>query len=165
MATGCGAHHPDSSSHQVNSVTVGDAQSPDDLANPSSAGAKQLVLTVRKQRTIGTYLVAGGRTLYMYPPDHRRAVTCTTDEECEQAWPPLFVRPGAQVRAGDGVRQKLIGSVPGDGGRVVTYNHWPLYSYVGDREPGQVKGQDQGSDWFVIAPDGTPTKTGPLLPG
>jgi predicted lipoprotein with Yx(FWY)xxD motif len=95
----------------------------------------------------------------MYPPDRARRVTCTKADDCVTAWPPLFLGAGRRVIAGPGVQQNLIGSVSGDGGQVVTYNHWPLYYYIGDRSPGALNGQGQGFNWYVIAPDGTPNKT------
>jgi predicted lipoprotein with Yx(FWY)xxD motif len=123
--------------------------------------SKPPVLTVATNSTLGRYLVVGGRSLYMYPPDKQRKVTCTHAYACAQAWPPLFVKPGQRAIAGTGVTQRLIGSLPGDGGRVVTYNHWPLYYYEGDLEAGQIHGQDQSFDWFVISPTGTPIHSGP----
>jgi predicted lipoprotein with Yx(FWY)xxD motif len=130
-------------------------------SNPSSAPA-QVSLDVASHTGVGRFLVSNGRTLYMYPPDRRHAVTCTTADDCQSAWPPLFVKPGTTPKAGPGVDQSLIGVVAGDGGQVVTYNHWPLYYYIGDTKAGEVNGQDQGFNWFVIAPDGVPTKTGPV---
>jgi predicted lipoprotein with Yx(FWY)xxD motif len=121
-------------------------------------------LSVASHAKVGRYLVDAGRTLYMYPPDRQRAVTCTKTEDCDSAWPPLFVTAGQAVQAGSGVDKALIGSMPGDGGRVVTYNGWPLYYYTGDTRPGQINGQDQGFNWFVISPAGRPVRTSPLSP-
>jgi predicted lipoprotein with Yx(FWY)xxD motif len=119
---------------------------------------RDITLTVRSMPGLGSFLVTDGWTLYMYPPDRQREVTCTKVEQCQQAWPPLFVSAGHTVLAGAGVNRKLIGTMAGDGGRVVTYNHWPLYYYIGDRKPDEVNGQDQGFNWFVIAPNGVPNK-------
>jgi predicted lipoprotein with Yx(FWY)xxD motif len=119
---------------------------------------RTITLSVRTVSGLGRILVTDGWTLYMYPPDRQRQVTCTKVEECEQAWPPLYVSAGQVARAGTGVKPGLIGTISGDGGEVVTYNHWPLYYYIGDRKAGQVNGQDQGFNWFVISPDGVPNK-------
>jgi predicted lipoprotein with Yx(FWY)xxD motif len=132
--------------------------------SPHSSGqhgpsATSVTLRLSSTPRLGSFLVADGRTLYMYPPDHQRAVTCTKDDGCEGAWPPLFVPAGQVVHADPGVRRSLIGTMPGDGGRVVTYNHWPLYYYIGDRKPGQINGQGQGFEWYVIAADGMPNRT------
>lgn len=139
----------------------GGGSSPTVLSLPSphhgkTAVPQHVTLEVASKKSLGRFLTAAGRTLYMYPPDRRRRVTCTTVERCEAAWPPLFVAATGTVTAGRGVRKSLIGTDPGDGGRVVTYHGWPLYFYIGDRKPGQANGQGQGDIWFVIAPNGRP---------
>jgi predicted lipoprotein with Yx(FWY)xxD motif len=118
-----------------------------------------ITLSVRSVPGLGPVIVTDGWSLYMYPPDRARRVTCTKADDCVTAWPPLFLGPGHRAIAGPGVEQKLIGSVPGDGGRVVTYNHWPLYYYIGDRAAETLNGQGQGYNWYVMAPDGTPNKS------
>jgi predicted lipoprotein with Yx(FWY)xxD motif len=119
---------------------------------------QNVTLTLRTVPGLGTFLVTHGWTLYLYPPDQQRRVTCTRVEQCETAWPPLFVTSGHKVLAGPGVNPALISTVPGDGGEVVAYNHWPLYYYVGDRQPKQINGQGNGFDWYVVSPDGSPNK-------
>lgn len=57
-------------------------------------------------------------------------------------WPSLKLAAHAVPHAGAGVRPDLLGTAPDPAGcRVVTYNHWPLYTYVGDLTPGQATGQ------------------------
>jgi predicted lipoprotein with Yx(FWY)xxD motif len=126
------------------------------IGSADASPADAVVLHLASAPGIGRYLIANGRALYMYPPDHRRAVTCTAKRACAAAWPPLFIPSGERVRAGAGVSASLIGSVRGDGGTVATYNKWPLYFYIGDRKPGQVSGQGQGFDWYVISAGGIP---------
>jgi predicted lipoprotein with Yx(FWY)xxD motif len=120
---------------------------------------QDVTLSVRSVGTLGPIIETHGWTLYMYPPDRQRKVTCTKVEECQSAWPPLFVTAGHRVVAGPGVKPGLIGTMAGDGGRVVTYNHWPLYYYIGDRKAEELHGQGQGFNWYVIAPDGVPNKS------
>jgi len=123
------------------------------------AANTDVTVTVRTVAGFGPFLVTHGWTLYMYPPDRQRQVTCTAVDDCQEDWPPLFVGAGHTVIAGPGVKQRLLGTMAGDGGRVVTYNHWPLYYYDGDRSAGSVNGQGQGFNWYVIAPNGVPNKT------
>jgi predicted lipoprotein with Yx(FWY)xxD motif len=125
-------------------------------ARPSTD--QNVTLSLRTVPKLGTFLVTHDWTLYMYPPDRQRAVTCTKVEQCQTAWPPLFVTAGHRVVAGPGVSQRLIGTMPGDGGQVVTYNNWPLYYYVGDRNQNVINGQGNGFDWYVVSPSGTPNK-------
>lgn len=114
-------------------------------------------ITTRVVPVAGRILIAGdGRTLYVYTHDRRRSVTCTPADDCARAWPPLLAGRGAGAVAGPGVRKALIGadSSAADGGRVITYNGWPLYFFIGDNGPGQDNGQGQGHDWYVISPSG-----------
>jgi predicted lipoprotein with Yx(FWY)xxD motif len=107
--------------------------------------------------TLGTVLVTNkGFALYTFPPDAARQVTCTGG--CATAWPPLLVHAGETIAAGPGVRPGLLGTAPNPGGgRVVTYDGWPLYTYLGDASPAHAAGQganDDGGYWYVMHPSG-----------
>lgn len=122
-----------------------------------SADHGRLTVEAEKIGALGTVLVTNkGFALYTFPPDGASQVTCTDD--CAFAWPPLKMPEGGRVVAGKGVRADMLGSVPNpDGGRVVTYHGWPLYTYLGDADPGRAKGQSVDADggyWFVIRPTG-----------
>ncbi len=56
------------------------------------------------------------------------------------------------------MRKKLLGRDRDPaGGRVVTYNRWPLYTYVADTKPGEATGQAldaNGGLWYVLSPSG-----------
>ena len=72
---------------------------------------------------------------------------------CARAW-PVYFKPSA-LRAGKGVKQKLIGTVKRKNGRrQVTYNGWPLYYYAQDAAPGDVNGQGLNDVWWVVDPAG-----------
>jgi predicted lipoprotein with Yx(FWY)xxD motif len=60
--------------------------------------------------------------------------------ECASYWPPLLTK--GKPHAGPGVRASLLGTTKRKDGKLeVTYNHHPLYYFVGDRKPGQTTGQ------------------------
>jgi predicted lipoprotein with Yx(FWY)xxD motif len=103
-------------------------------------------------------VTSGGYALYMFQPDDRHAVTCSA--VCAATWPPVKLPSGAALVAGPGVKQSLLGTDPDpSGGRVVTYDGWPLYTYTGDVQPGQATGQAidlNGGDWYVLSPSGAP---------
>jgi predicted lipoprotein with Yx(FWY)xxD motif len=106
---------------------------------------------------VGKVLVdAQGRTLYVFAPDHRHDVTCTG--ACAGTWPPAF--SSGTPAAGAGVTaSKLSTDADPAGGQVVTYNGWPLYTYVADVQAGLATGQAvdlNGGYWYAMAPDGTP---------
>ena len=120
------------------------------------------------EHTIGAFGVAltdsTGRALYMFPPDARQQVTCTGP--CAGTWPPMTIATGATPKAGPGVSQKLLGTLPdpNTGARVTTYNGFPLYRYAGDTTPGTANGQAlflDGGPWYLLNPAGTPLTAGP----
>ena len=125
------------------------------------AGAQHSTSSVavktRKVKGLGVVLVnAKGRTLYTFAKDQRRHVTCTG--QCASFWPPLKWKGAGKPKAGGTAKAKLVGTdMNPSGGRVVTYNKWPLYTYAGDGGAGQANGQaitQSGGKWYVISPAG-----------
>jgi predicted lipoprotein with Yx(FWY)xxD motif len=145
-----------SKSRSTTSTAPAKAAAP--VAHPTpTASGKVVVVKAAKVGSLGTILVnESGRTLYTFAPDNRSKVTCTGG--CAATWPPLVIPAGATVKAEGEVKQSLLGSDPDpEGGRVVTYNGWPLYTFVGDAGPGMASGQGlnlNGGFWYVIAPSG-----------
>jgi predicted lipoprotein with Yx(FWY)xxD motif len=126
------------------------------LASKSSVTKAPTVQT-KKVGKLGVILVnSKGRTLYMFKPDKRTKVTCK--KSCAVIWPPLKIKAGQRPTAGGAAKKSLLGTVKNpSGGRVVTYNRWPLYTYVLDTKPGQAKGQAtnlNGGLWYVLSPSG-----------
>lgn len=98
---------------------------------------------------VGTVLVnAEGYTLYYLTTDEASKVTCTGD--CLANWPPALADQAPS--AGD--LPKDLGTVEGPEGTQLTYDGWPLYTFVGDTAPGQANGQDVGDVWYAMTPDG-----------
>ncbi len=108
---------------------------------------------------LGTVLVNGlGFTLYVFAPDKQSGAS-TCYGQCAKAWPPLVLPTGVtQAPAGAGVQSALLGTTHRTDGTVqVTYNKWPLYTWVIDSAPGDATGQDLnnlGGKWYVINPEG-----------
>ena len=114
-------------------------------------------LSTRQLPGLGAVLVDGrGHTLYTFSPDGAKHVSCL--KSCAEIWPPLKLGESSPPKLSGGARSSLLGSDPDpDGGRVVTYAGWPLYSYVADTSPGQATGQglnSSGGLWYVISPTG-----------
>jgi predicted lipoprotein with Yx(FWY)xxD motif len=101
---------------------------------------------------------SSGRTLYTFMPDKHAKVTCTGT--CAELWPPAKLSGSGKPTASGQVNPALLGSDPDpEGGRVITYAGWPLYTYVSDSAPGLDTGQgleSSGGLWYVIAPSGKP---------
>ena len=88
---------------------------------------------------LGRILVdSHGKTLYLWAHDKSGKSTCYG--KCATYWPPLTTvgRPIAQ----SGARSALLGITHRADGRMqVTYNHHPLYYFVGDKRAGQTAGE------------------------
>jgi predicted lipoprotein with Yx(FWY)xxD motif len=117
-----------------------------------------------KTRTVKGKVVlvnANGRTLYAFMKDQRRRVTCSG--QCARYWPPLRQQGPHKATARGGAKAALIGSDKDPaGGRVVTYAHWPLYTYIADHSAGTASGEGlnlNGGRWYVISPGGKPIKS------
>ena len=133
----------------------------------SSKGGKSsdpVRVSARSVPGLGRILVnSSGRVLYMFVRDKDKKVTCV--HTCAKIWPPLRLPKGAKPVAAGGVKQALLGSDSDPaGGRVVTYNHWPLYLYLGDTKAGVAYGQAlnlNGGLWYVLSPSGALIKHKP----
>ena len=96
---------------------------------------------------------AKGMTLYYYTPDKGTGkVTCTGT--CLQNWPPLLLETGITKPKGDKSVTGILGTIPSpNGGTQVTYNAWPMYTWIKDKAPGDTTGQNVQGKWFVFTPD------------
>lgn len=97
----------------------------------------------------GTVLASGqGMTLYYYTADRPHSGMSSCNGSCASTWPPLT----GTVQAPSGATLPgNIGSITRQGGvHQVTINGYPMYTYVGDKQPGQVTGNGMGGEWHVI---------------
>jgi predicted lipoprotein with Yx(FWY)xxD motif len=118
--------------------------------------AEQEVLRVGHVTGLGSVLVdPSGKTLYEYVPDHQGLSRCTG--RCAVQWPPLLVtRPPTRAQLGPGVDPALVRTDRrADGSLQVTYDGWPLYTYLLDGSPGEAIGQEDDMGlWDAMSPDG-----------
>ena len=133
-------------------------------AGAAAATGSSVVISTKTVPKLGTVLVnSKGITLYVFVPDKQKKVTCVST--CAVVWPPVLLPKGANAVAKGQAQSKLLGSDPDPaGGRVVTYNGWPLYLYVSDTAPGTANGQAlnlNGGLWYVLTPAGKEIKTKP----
>jgi len=132
-------------------VLVGAAHGGTSSATRAPKGA---LVAVRKT-TLGSVLVdARGRTLYVFEKDRKGMSACET--ACVKFWPPIVSR--TTPRAGKGVHTSMLGVTKRqDGRRQGTYAGHPLYTFVGDKNPGQTSGEgltNFGAEWYVLAASG-----------
>ena len=125
------------------------------VATSSAAATRARAGTVATRHTsLGDVLVnAQGRTLYLFEKD--KGMTSACSGACASIWPPLTA---TRAVAGSGLAAaKLTVARQPSGASDVTYAGHPLYTYVGDTKPGDVKGQGLnqfGAGWYVLSPSG-----------
>jgi predicted lipoprotein with Yx(FWY)xxD motif len=124
-----------------------------ETSEPTSVEAAG-TLTIRTSAYGRILFDSRGRALYAFTRDPRRRTVCSG--ACAAAWPPYILR--GRLRAGGSVRRSLLGTTRrADGTRQVTYAGRPLYYYVGDRRPGEVRCQNVrefGGIWLVMRASG-----------
>ena len=102
----------------------------------NASGSKPLVKTAHNAMLGKTILVnRSGLTLYSLSAERRGRFICTT-AFCLSLWKPLVVAPGVKPT---GVSGLTVVKRP-DAKRQVAFRGAPLYRFVQDTKPGQVKG-------------------------
>ncbi|MFI5683487.1 SCO0930 family lipoprotein [Streptomyces sp. NPDC051636] len=112
-------------------------------------------LSVRKDAKLGDIVVdKNGMTVYRFIKDKawpKSVSNCTG--ACLEKWPAV-----AEVDAGDtkGVEKKgLMGFTRSDNGqKQMTVDCWPIYTFSGDKAPGDTNGQGVGGTWYAVSPAG-----------
>ena len=104
---------------------------------------------------IGAVLVdSQGRTVYLFEKDRNGLSMCNS--ACVKFWPRLTSH--GSPHAGKGVHQSLLGLTRARSGvGQVTYAGHPLYTFVGDKRPGQTSGEgldNFGAEWYAVGPNG-----------
>ena len=82
-----------------------------------------------------------GMTLYTFDKDEKDKSNCY--DKCAAAWPPL--KAAADAKAED--EWSVVDRT--DGTKMWAYDGHPLYTYVDDKAPGDIKGDGKGGVWHV----------------
>lgn len=135
VAAACGS----SSKHSVSSA-----------ASASAANSGNPIVVAMDSSRYGVILTTpSGFALYTYTADDPGGPGCTG--ACLKFWPPLLLPAGtSQPVAGPGVTG--LGTFARDGRLQVTFKGLPLYTYVSDKSPGQITGEnvvDAGGKWLL----------------
>jgi predicted lipoprotein with Yx(FWY)xxD motif len=118
---------------------------------PSSASAVAVKIESSKY---GKVLATGtGRTLYILSSDTPTKSACTGG--CLSFWPPLLVTKVPKF--GPGLSATHFGQFKRPSGHQLTYYGHQLYTFSGDKGPGQTHGEgikSFGGTWTVISVSG-----------
>ena len=100
---------------------------------------------------------SAGFTLYWFAPDTSTTSKCTGS--CATYWPPVK----GPATAGSGVTGTLGTITRSDGTTQATYDGHPLYTFAGDKAPGQANGNGKnlsGGLWYEMTVSGAKPAAG-----
>lgn len=143
VLSGCGIIG-NSSAKAANPGNAYGARSTAGAAAPMQTGT---VLTIKKT-SIGYVLTnSKGFVLYWLSKDDKGVKSVCTGN-CLTAWPAVTGQP----TIASGIKLNgFIGTITRPGGVIqATYNGYPLYTYAGDKAPGQTSGNGEAGVWHVI---------------
>lgn len=143
----CGSS-PSGGSSNGGSPGSSSSSSPSSAPNAASAG------NVVKTAKIGGATVltnSRGFTLYWFVPDTPTKSNC--NGSCAQFWPPM---PGPVTESG--IMGTFSTITRSDGSKQATFDGHPLYTYKGDTQPGEAKGNGlnvSGGVWHEVTESGS----------
>jgi predicted lipoprotein with Yx(FWY)xxD motif len=122
---------------------------------PASGGGEAAVISLASVGDLGKVLVEGkGMTAYDFHKDKGGTPSCYG--ACAKAWPPVLTAGAPQP--GNGASASMLGTVKRkDGNMQVTYAGHPLYTFLGDKKPGEANGNDVsafGAEWYALMGNG-----------
>lgn len=150
VIAGCGGGSSSSSS------TSTESSGGSENASASTGGGGEGTIASSEIEGLGKVLVdSEGMTVYLFTPDKGSTSVCYGG--CESAWPPVMAE--GKPSAGEGAMSTALGTTKRkDGSMQVTYEGHPLYTFVGDKAPGEANGQEDEGVWFVLDETGSEVK-------
>jgi predicted lipoprotein with Yx(FWY)xxD motif len=142
------------SSSSTSSTPAASASSSAAASAPASSSAAAGGSTVSMISVGGQQVLTDskGDVLYWFVPDTATESKC--EASCLTFWPAV----AGPVTAGSGVTGTLGTITRSDGSKQATYDGHPLYTFAGDKSPGQNKGNGvnaSGGLWWEMTVDGS----------
>jgi len=142
----CGSSGSSSSGTAANTPAAGGSSS---AASAAAGGSTVTEKTIGSQQVV---VDSNGMTLYWFAIDTPTKSNCSG--QCATFWPPVK----GPLTAGSGVTGTLGTITRSDGTTQATYDGHPLYTYVGDKSPGQATGNGKnlsGGLWWEMTVSGS----------
>ncbi|MEU4201202.1 SCO0930 family lipoprotein [Streptomyces sp. NPDC026294] len=110
-------------------------------------------VSVFDQPKLGKLLVdKEGRTVYRFDKDSAWPMKFGCNGACLDTWKPVGPADKSKL---EGIPEKLISTVTRpDGTQQLAVDCWPVYTFSGDKQPGDVNGQGKMGTWFAVSPEG-----------
>jgi predicted lipoprotein with Yx(FWY)xxD motif len=141
------------------------SSSSSDTTSPSSASSSPSTnstssptsfLDISQNSQNGNYLVNGdGFSLYVNVADGPGVITCYDD--CIKRFIPTSIKLGSNLSINQKLDDNMVASIQrADGINQLTYNKYPLYLFLGDKDPGQINAQGMNNTWYLLNDKGKP---------
>ena len=143
----CASSGSSSSGTVANTPAAGGSSSA--AASAAAGGSTVTAKTIGSQQVL---VDSQGMTLYWFAIDTPTKSNCSGD--CATFWPPVT----GPVTAGSGVTGTLGTITRSDGTKQATYLGHPLYTFAGDKAPGDNKGNginESGGLWWEMTVSGS----------
>lgn len=126
------------------------------FASVSGAYAADVVAKIGSS-SLGKIVVNGkGMSAYFFDLDKAKSGVSACTGECSANWPAMLSSTSKPLVSGI---KGVIGSISlKSGGRQVTINGRPVYTFAFDKAAGEIKGQGAQGVWYVISPSGREIK-------
>ncbi|MCH0539745.1 hypothetical protein I3F58_09245 [Streptomyces sp. MUM 203J] len=116
-------------------------------------------LSVRKDPKLGDIVVdRKGMTVYRFTKDNAWPMKTACTGDCLEKWPAVAPVDKNDTEGivfeGSGANRGYVTFKRPDGIQQQTIDCWPLYTFAGDKKPGDTNGQGVGGSWYAVAPDG-----------
>jgi predicted lipoprotein with Yx(FWY)xxD motif len=139
------------------SPTTSAASPTTSAASPSTSAAattSAAALGVATNAKLGKQVLVNGSgmTVYLFMPDATNT-TSKVPAAIKANWPPVTASGTPSVASGLDQTKLAVEGQP-DGTQQLSYNGHLLYTFVGDKAPGDANGQGLGGIWFVLSPAG-----------
>lgn len=112
-------------------------------------------LSVRKDPKLGEIVVdKNGMTAYAFTKDSAWPMKTACTGACLEKWPviaPVNVNDTAGI-----LKKGFVTFDRPDGIKQQTIDCQPIYTFAGDKKPGDTNGQGVGGTWFAVSPQGKP---------
>ncbi|MEU2394125.1 SCO0930 family lipoprotein [Streptomyces sp. NPDC007369] len=110
-------------------------------------------LSVAKNPKLGDIVVDGnGMTVYRFKKDTAWPMASNCTGDCLAKWP---VVPPVDKANAKGIIEKGFSVLDRpDGKKQQSIDCWPIYTFTGDKKPGDTNGQGVGGTWYAVSPDG-----------
>ncbi|MFE9680030.1 SCO0930 family lipoprotein [Streptomyces sp. NPDC002701] len=117
-------------------------------------------LSTREDAELGEVVVdKNGMTVYRFEKDTPWPMKSACVGACLEKWPVVEPVDAADTKGidnkNDGRRGYVVLNRP-DGLKQQSIDCWPLYTFAGDKKPGDINGQGVGGTWYAISPEGKP---------